>query len=415
MLIIDRLLMQLRSKPKGRLLREPSPATPAAQSATSRPMTPSIRATAISKEETTTLARHFMALAILAAVRMQAGATGYISRTRALCTWIRRIRSRACLASSHTALWTFSLGMSLITSSLGLGHKREVRAHTNATSPVWKVDLRAVGFTGFAPTKETWGLHLKPNPLCFSDNKTLVATFISREDVTTLARRDTSGDARPDRLHGIFLNAQMGKVQGTKEWSVPRPRGGIIPTGNGRFVVLTPSMIALYSPAFELLQDFKFSSEQLSHLWDVHTSLSGKSILVEYHYPEATYQWLDSDTLQPLDARWSQSLPVLSISDDREIASFKNTYVQAKGSISLKPSFSRGTVLSELSVVSTMDRETVAAIPNLSAMTYWHSGCHTGSAWCQRPSGTHFSRLPSMRMSGLGVRCIRLPTASDSQ
>jgi len=223
------------------------------------------------------------------------------------------------------------LGMSLITSSLGLGHKREVRAHTNATSPVWKVDLRAVGFTGFAPTKETWGLHLKPNPLCFSDNKTLVATFISREDVTTLARRDTSGDARPDRLHGIFLNAQMGKVQGTKEWSVPRPRGGIIPTGNGRFVVLTPSMIALYSPAFELLQDFKFSSEQLSHLWDVHTSLSGKSILVEYHYPEATYQWLDSDTLQPLDARWSQSLPVLSISDDREIASFKNTYVQAKG------------------------------------------------------------------------------------
>ena len=220
--------------------------------------------------------------------------------------------------------------MSLTTLSLGLGHKPESKA-TGTVSSAWTVDMRTVGFTGFAPKKETWGLHLRPNPLCFSDDKTLIATFITREDVTTLARRDSSGDARPDRLHGIFLDAQTGKVQGTKEWSVPRPRGGIIPAGDGGFVVLTPAMIALYSPSRELLKDFKLSSEQQSHLWNFHASSTGKSILVEYHYPEATYQWLDSDTLQPLDARWSQSLPVLSISDDKEIASFRDTYVKAQG------------------------------------------------------------------------------------
>jgi hypothetical protein len=228
------------------------------------------------------------------------------------------------------ALWMFFWGMLPTPSFLGLGHKREVRADTNTASPVWKVDLRTVGFTGFAPKKE-WSLHLSPNPLCFSDSKTLIATFITREDVTTLARRDNSGDARPERLHGVFLEAQTGKVESTKEWSIPRPRGGIVPAGYGRFVVLTPAMIALYSPGFELLKDFKLTSEQRSHLWDFHTSSTGKSILVQYHYPEATYQWLDSDTLQPQEASWSNSLPVLSISDDKEIASFRDTFVQAKG------------------------------------------------------------------------------------
>jgi hypothetical protein len=188
-----------------------------------------------------------------------------------------------------------------------------------------------VGYTGFAPKKETWGLNVRPNSLCFTDSNTVIASFITREDVTTLARRDNSGDARPEMLHGVFLEAQTGKIQSTKEWSVPRPRGGIFPAGDGRFVVLTPAMIALYSPSLELMKDFKLSSEQQSHLWDFHTSSTGKSILVEYHYPEAFYQWIDSDTLQPQDASWRESLPVLSISDDKEIATFRDTYVKSKG------------------------------------------------------------------------------------
>jgi WD40 repeat protein len=192
--------------------------------------------------------------------------------------------------------------------------------------------LRSAGFTGFAPKQETWGLHLRPNPVCFADSKALIATFITREDVTALARRDQPGEPLPLRLHAIFLDAEAKKVQASKEWPITRPRGGVVAAGDGRFAVLTPAMIALYSPSLELVKDFRLSSEQQSHLWNFHVSSSGKSILVEYHYPEATYQWMNSDSLQPQDALWSESMPVLSISDEMEIASFRDTYVKATGS-----------------------------------------------------------------------------------
>jgi len=222
------------------------------------------------------------------------------------------------------------LAMSLTLSSLGLDHKAERKASSGTGGPIWSVDLRSIGFTGFAPKQETWGLHLRPNPLCFIDSKALIATFITREDVTTLARRDQPGEASPLRLHAIFLNAGAGKVQATKEWPITRSRGGVVATGDGRFAVLTPAMIAAYSPSLELVKDFRLSSQQQSHLWNFHVSPSGKSILVEYHYPEAAYQWLNSDSLQPQDALWSESMPVLSVSDDNEIASFRDTYAKAE-------------------------------------------------------------------------------------
>jgi hypothetical protein len=242
------------------------------------------------------------------------------------------ILSRVRAASLTTLLWTFFLAMCSTPLSPGLGHRNERAA---GTVPLWTLDLRTVGFTGFAPKKETWGLNLRPNPLCFSDDQTLIATFITREDVKALARRDNPADLRPDRLHGIFLDAQTGKVQNTQQWSVPRPRGGIIPASDGRFAVLTPAMIALYSSDLDLLKEFRLSSDQQSLLWDLHSSPTGKSILVEYHHPEATYQWLDSNTLQPQTASFSESLPVLSISDDKEIASFRETYVRSNGIVSV--------------------------------------------------------------------------------
>ena len=191
--------------------------------------------------------------------------------------------------------------------------------------------MRSLGYTGLAPKQEQAGFHLRPNPLCFSEDKVLIATFITREDVTTLARRNEPNATLPLRLHAIFLDAEAGKTRHTKEWSITRPRGGVIAAGDGRFAVLTPAMIALYSPNLELVKDFKLSSEQQSHLWDFHVSSSGKSILAQYQYLGAHYQWLDSDSLEPQGALWSESLPVLSISDDKEIASFRDTYVKAKG------------------------------------------------------------------------------------
>ena len=119
-------------------------------------------------------------------------------------TWIRRIRKAALAGSFSTFLWTAFLVTFITQSSLGLGHKAEGRADSNPHTPAWKFDLRSVGFTGFAPKQEQWGLNLRLNPICFISNDVVIATFITRDDVTTLARRDQPGELLPLRLHGSF-------------------------------------------------------------------------------------------------------------------------------------------------------------------------------------------------------------------
>jgi hypothetical protein len=252
-------------------------------------------------------------------------------KTVAICSGIRipiRFQFRLRLALSSVPLWIFFLGMSLTLSSYAVIHKAEGKAASGAGSPVWRFDLRSVGFTGFMPKGEQWGLHLRPNPLCFADNNALIVTFITREYVTTLARRDQPSES-PLMLHGIFLDANAGKVRTTKEWSITRSRGGIVPAGDGRFAVLTPAMIALYSPSLEFVKDFKLSSEQQTHLWNFYPSPTGKTILVEYHYPESSFQWIDTDPLQPRPT-WSDRVPSDSISDS-EIAFARETFVKSTG------------------------------------------------------------------------------------
>ena len=221
----------------------------------------------------------------------------------------------------------------VILSSLGLGHKIVERKMipSDAGSHVWRVDLRSVGFTGFAPKQEQWGLNLRQNPVAFSANSVLIATFITHEEVTTLARRDKPGDVLPLRLHAVFLNVDASKIQVTKEWSITRPRGGIVANGHGGFVLLTPGLIAVYSSSVELVNKLDLSSKQQSDLWDFHTSPTGKSILIEYHRPETSFQWMDASSLRS-ELSWDETMGFGSISDG-EIAFSRETFVKSTGFI----------------------------------------------------------------------------------
>jgi hypothetical protein len=93
-------------------------------------------------------------------------------------------------------------------------------------------------------------------------------------------------------------------------------------------------LVALYSSKFEKLQTLSFSSEQQSHLWDLYASPSGKSLLAEYHYPSALYQWIDASSLQPQPAWKDERLPsAVSISDggltffSQEFIKSQNVYI----------------------------------------------------------------------------------------
>jgi hypothetical protein len=91
-------------------------------------------------------------------------------------------------------------------------------------------------------------------------------------------------------------------------------------------------MIASYSQNLELLKEFRLSDEQKSHLWDFYSSPTGKSIVVNYHYPETFLQWIDTDSLQagPI-AR--AGFPGGSVSDDAIVWS-RETYDKPKGFVS---------------------------------------------------------------------------------
>jgi hypothetical protein len=293
------------------------------------------RVAAIFREEIIILLRLMGWIQIVSTAAVIHGVTAFTSRVKmlmenGLCTLTPRIHSRVRLVSFSMALWMFSWGILPIHSFLGPGHKLEKKPG-GLVGPLWKVDLRSFGFNGFVPKGEQWGLQLRMNPLCFFHNNALVASFITREEVRELARRDSPSESLPLRLHGIFLDVNQGNVRSSKEWSLTRPRGGVIAVGDGSFAVLTPAMIALYSASLEPLKIFQLSPQQQSHLWNLFPSPTGKSILIEYHYPEASFEWLDmlSQQLQPMAQK---AMSGVSISD-KEIAVSNEIFVRSVGFI----------------------------------------------------------------------------------
>ena len=194
-----------------------------------------------------------------------------------------------------------------------------------AVRPVWEVDLRSLGYTGFTPKGEQWDLRVDIDPLCFSDRGVLIATFLTHEIATSLARRDRQAELRPLRLHAIFFDAAGGKVQTTREWSIARPSAGIIPARDGKFIVVTSEGMTLYSQTLEPLKELRFSAyrQAFGNLYSIYSSPGGKSVLVKYHDHNPHYQWIDVDSMEPLrswDEVWGGWV---TISDD-EIARYKD-------------------------------------------------------------------------------------------
>jgi hypothetical protein len=197
--------------------------------------------------------------------------------------------------------------------------------------PLWQFDLRSVGYTGFEPPKhERTGLTFKPELLCFTENSTLAANFITRSDVTTLTRRDGPGESLPLRLHAVFLDSTAGTVRASREWPITRPEGWVAAAGDGKFVVIAPASLSLYSPAFELQQRFLLSTSQQATVRNFHTSPGGQSILAEYRTKhQHSSQWIDVATMKPAFT-WDVLFPWVSISDG-EFATSKESYTEANG------------------------------------------------------------------------------------
>jgi hypothetical protein len=241
----------------------------------------------------------------------------------------QRTRTLTCFRRACISAWTFFLAISLTLSSLGLGHDNGPGRDSEASAgPARSVDLRLLGYPRSLSKRETWALYLSA-PVSFSDDSTVIASFLTPADGTTLARRGQPNSPLPMKLHGVFLEATTGEVRATREWLTGHPAGGVVAASGGRFTVLTSGAMALYSPNLELLKKVTFSSEQESHLWNFYPSPSGRSVLLEYHNPETSFQWVDVSSFQP-GRIWKGSLGGVSISD-HEIAFSKESYTAPEG------------------------------------------------------------------------------------
>lgn len=170
----------------------------------------------------------------------------------------------------------------------------------------WSVDLRSA--VGSAPLGLVVGhgheTKLQPKTsLWFLDNNTIVATFVTREDKTTLSRRDSMDENLPLRLRAVFLDAGTGKTTAASLWPTASRFAGIVAVHDGKFVTQRGTTLTLYSPDAKELRELDLPPLQEGLWgWFAHPSPTGGSIL--FATPNLTttaatpWIWVDTDSLQ---------------------------------------------------------------------------------------------------------------------
>jgi hypothetical protein len=227
------------------------------------------------------------------------------TRTRSTSTLETRTISRWVLFS--TALLITSLAILSTTSFLAPG--REARALPPVVAAAWRLDLRALGFVR-DPPREELDTSLQLDPICFLANDTVVVTFATREAPATLPRRGETGPSLPFRLRALFVDTKSGQLRTTHEWPASSYDSRVLPGTNGRFVVLTPDKLMLYSPPVELVKelDISLSRRAIVGGWRPYVSPSGRAIVINYEPKMEGHgwecEWINTEDLTVVE-RWT--------------------------------------------------------------------------------------------------------------
>jgi hypothetical protein len=118
----------------------------------------------------------------------------------------------------------------------------------------------------------------------------VAATFLTRETVPDLQRRDDPNRARPYRLHAVFIEFVTGKVLKTLDWPLDDTVGGIFPRFDGSFLFFSTDHIVLYSADWIELKELPLPQLQgsASALGGIAQSPSGKSLVVQFRRGTST-------------------------------------------------------------------------------------------------------------------------------
>src|ERR1700722_7757795 len=121
-----------------------------------------------------------------------------------------------------------------------------------AQVPLWKLDVRALGYVRYT-VADPVNRKAPLGQFSFTEPDRIVVTFVSHISSDALSIRDKP-DRSSLRLHAFFLDARTGQLQTTQEWPTPSLRSGIIPTTEGKFIVVRPDKLVLYSSGLQLLK-----------------------------------------------------------------------------------------------------------------------------------------------------------------
>lgn len=209
-------------------------------------------------------------------------------------------------------------------------------------SLLWRADLRPSGYEEFRSRTDA------PNnpwfdPLCFSGNGTLISSFVTREGPQSLARRGSSSQLLPFRLHAMFMDSANGGLLSTHQWPIPHPTGGILCAPDSNFIVATPERLMLYSPELNVLAKLGLSDSSAWDVFHVFQSPDGKSLMIDYgptspgprhvdaahirKYLESVkwlYWWVDGSNLH-LRREWIAGIEPLTTIFDSEVVTIRGS------------------------------------------------------------------------------------------
>jgi len=199
-------------------------------------------------------------------------------------------------------------------------HETMAASLHETVTPKWHTDLRsAIKSVPLGPFFAGAGEYkaLPHLSLWFTDNDTIVATFVTQESTPSLSSRDLSSTNSSLRLRPVFLNAVTGKITATPEWSSGSRNASIIAAHDGRFVTQAGNELTLYMANLTPLK-----KETLPSLaegdWIAYPSQTGKNILLlQSGHRAGSWLWVETETLQILNSWEDTQTGDVAVADDK--------------------------------------------------------------------------------------------------
>ncbi len=194
------------------------------------------------------------------------------------------------------------LACSLFLATTTLAQKPKMKdVHASSDHPLWRVDLQSQGYPANSADLQRHRNFANFDTISFISDTILAATFVTRENIPDLQRRDDPNHLRPYRLHAIFLDALTGKVVHTLDWPIENPSAGIFPRAAGGFLLFTTEKITSYSADWNQLKELSLSDlhSATADLGGIAESPTNKTLVVQFLYANsALCLGIPTDTLK---------------------------------------------------------------------------------------------------------------------